>query len=120
MAHDEASKNHLGGLSDNTISFEKQAECTKQSVQTMDIMPFVFILERLHPECSAFFQYPKRSWKRPQEGVWFENRCLGMNKLGDMIKILSKATNLLKIYTNHSVRATAITLWSDVACLIAI
>ncbi|CAH3149859.1 unnamed protein product, partial [Porites evermanni] len=26
-------------------------------------------LEKLNPECSAFFQYPKRSWKRPQEGV---------------------------------------------------
>ena len=29
------------------------------------------------------------------------------------MKILSKAANLSKIYTNHSVRATAITLWSD-------
>ena len=29
------------------------------------------------------------------------------------MKILSKAANLPKIYTNHSVRATAITLWSD-------
>ena len=45
--------------------------------------------------------------------MWFENRCLGVNKLGDMMKILSKAANLSKIYTNHSVRATAITLWSD-------
>ena len=43
MAHDEASKNHQGGLSDNTVSFEKLAECTKQSIQTTDIMPFVFI-----------------------------------------------------------------------------
>ena len=72
-------------------------------------------LEKLNPEWSAFFQYPKRSWKRPQEGVWFENQCLGVNKLGDMMKILSKtlAANLSKICANHSVRATAITLWSD-------
>ena len=31
------------------------------------------------------------------------------------MKILSKAANLSKIYTNHSVRATAITQWSDLA-----
>ena len=36
-----------------------------------------------------------------------------MNKLGDLMKILHKAANLSKIYINHSVRATAITLWSD-------
>ena len=39
MAHDAASKNHQGGLSDNTVSFEKLG----RMYQTTDIMPFVFI-----------------------------------------------------------------------------
>ena len=30
-----------------------------------------------------------------------------------MMKEISKLASLLRIYTNHSVRATAITLWSD-------
>ncbi|KAK2561534.1 hypothetical protein P5673_015510 [Acropora cervicornis] len=113
MAHDEASKNHQGGLSDNTVSFEKLGRMYQTEHPNDEYNALCLYLEKLNPVCSAFFQYPKRSWKGPQEGVWFENRCLGVNKLGDMMKFLSKAANLSKIYTNHSVRATAITLWSD-------
>ncbi|CAH3115395.1 unnamed protein product [Porites lobata] len=113
MAHDEASKNHQGGLSDNTVSFEKLGRMYQTEHPNDGYNALRLYLEKLNPECRAFFQYPKRSWKRPQEGVWFENRCLGVNKLGDMMKILSKSANLSKIYTNQSVTATAIALWSD-------
>ena len=113
MAHDEASKNHQGGLSDNTVSFEKLGRMYQTEHPNDGYNALRLYLEKLNPECSAFFQYPKRSWKRPQEGVWFENRCLGVNKPGNMMKILSKAANLSKIYTNQSVTATAIALWSD-------
>jgi len=101
-------------LGDNTVSFEKLGRMyqTEHPNDGYDALRLYF--KKLNPECSALFQYPMRSWKRPKElGVWIENRCLGVNKLGDMMKILSKAANLSKIYTNHSVRATAITLWSD-------
>ena len=47
------------------------------------------------------------------EAVWYENRCIGVNKLGSMMKDLSRSANLSRVYTNHSVRATAITLWSN-------
>ena len=67
----------------------------------------------VNPGCNAFFQFPKRFWKEPEESVWFENRCLGANKLGSKMKELSKAANLSQVYTNHCIRATAITLWSD-------
>ena len=113
MAYDEASKNHQGGLSDNTVSFEKLGRMYQTEHPNDGYNALRFYLEKLNPECSAFFQYPKRSWKGPQKGVWFENRCLGVNKLGDIMKIFSKAVNLSKIYTNRSVRAIAITLWSD-------
>ena len=57
---------------------------------------------------------PKRSPQNiPNYAVWFENRRLGVDKRRDMMKILGKAPNLSKIYTNHSVRARTITLWSD-------
>ena len=60
-----------------------------------------------------FFQFPRRFWKGSDELVWYENRCLGLNKLHSMIKELSKARNLSQSYTNHCIRSTAITLWSN-------
>ena len=69
-------------------------------------------LSRINPACEALFQYPKRNWK-PTDEIWYEIRPLGVNKLGDMMKDISTAASLSKIYTNHSVRATSITLWSN-------
>ena len=43
--------------------------------------------------------------------VW--KQLLGVNKLGDMMKIISKGANLSQVYTNHSVRSSAITVLSD-------
>ena len=97
MAHDKASKNHQGGLSDNTVSFEKLGRMYQTEHPNDRYNALCLYLEKLNPECSAFFQYPKHSWKRPQEGVWFKNRCLKVNKLINMMKILSKAANLSKI-----------------------
>ena len=71
-----------------------------------------FFLSKLNPECAALFQYPKRNWK-PSDKVWCENRPLGVNKLSTMMKDISSAAGLSHIYTNHSVRATVITLWAN-------
>ena len=67
-------------------------------------------LETLNPACDALFQYPKR---KPADQTWYENRPLGVNKLGNMMKDISAAAGLSTIYTNHCVRATSITLWSN-------
>ena len=44
---------------------------------------------KLNPAWIAFLQIPE-----PEESVWSENRCLAVNKLGSMMKELSKAANL--------------------------
>ena len=49
----------------------------------------------------------------PEDAVWYENRPLGVNKLGEMMKTISVAAKLSQLYTNHSVRASTITLLSD-------
>jgi len=71
-----------------------------------------FFLTKLNPECDALFQYPKRNW-RTSDQVWYENRPLCVNKLSTTMKEISKKAGLSRIYTNHSVRATAITLWAN-------
>ena len=71
----------------------------------------VFV-SKLNPSCSAFFQHPKQS-VNTENAVWYENRPLGVNKLGEMMKTISVGAKLSQIYTNHSVRASAITMLSD-------
>lgn len=112
MAHDESSKNHPGGISDPE-SFEKSGRMYKTSEDPSDgYNALRFYISKLNPNCEAFYQYPRRKWS-PESLIWFENRPLGVNKLGCMMKEISQEAQLSQLYTNHCVRATAITLWSD-------
>lgn len=111
MAHSESSKNHPGGLND-TESFENLGRMYKTEQQDDGYSAIKLYIAKLNPACEAFYQYPKRQWKSTDDS-WYENRPLGVNKLGDMMKNISSAAGLSQIYTNHCVRATSITLWSN-------
>ena len=111
MAHDESTKNHPGGVSD-VESYEKNTPMYKTSSKSDGYTALEKFLSKLNPECEALFQYPKRNW-RPSDKVWYENRPLGLNKLSTMMKNISSEAGLSRIYTNHSVRVTAITLWAN-------
>ena len=69
-------------------------------------------VSKLNPSCSTFFQHPKQSVNL-EDAVWYENRPLGVNKLGEIMKTISVGAKLSQLYTNHSVRASAITLLPD-------
>ena len=112
MAHDEKTKNHQGGVQDEE-SFEKYARMYKSDSPTDGYSCLQLYLQKLNPNCEALFQYPKRNWCGVSESCWYENRPLGVNKLSCMMKDRSAAAKLSKIYTNHCVRASAITLWSQ-------
>ena len=58
--------------------------------------------------CDALFQTPRDPFG-DRDGVWYEKRPLGKNKLGCMMSEISKISKLSKKYTNHCIRATAIT-----------
>ena len=60
MAHDEASKNHQGRLSDNTVSFEKFGRMYQTEHPNDGYNALCLYLEKLNPECSAFFQDHKQ------------------------------------------------------------
>ena len=113
MTHDEATKNHPGGIEDIS-SVEKEARMYSTSEDPLfdGLNCLKNYIQKLNPNCEAFFQYPKRAVK-PEDDVWYENKPLGVNKLDGMMKEISKLASLSRIYTNHSVRAAAITLWSD-------
>ena len=91
-------------------SFEKNGRrLYKTNTQADGHTALESFLTKFNPECDALFQYPKRNW-RPSDHMWYENQPLGVNKLSTMMKEISKDASLSRIYTNHSVRATAITL----------
>ena len=111
MTHDELTKNHPGGIVD-IRSYEKLARMYETSSPTDGYKALKTYLSKLNPKCDALFQYPKRNWQ-PNDTVWYENRPLGVNKLANLMKEISKEAKLSRIYTNHCVRSTAITLWSE-------
>ena len=111
MTHDETTKNHPGGISE-VESFEKNGRMYKTACPTDGYSALEVFLTKLNPQCDAIFQYPKRNW-RPSDKVWYENRPLGKNKLSSLMKEISAEAGLSRTYTNHSVRATAITLWAN-------
>ena len=111
MAHDEATKNHPGGV-DDVQSSEKHGRMYKTQKNNDGYTAMRLYIEKLNPKCEAFFQYPKKNWSN-SDAVWYENRPLGVNKLDNMMKEISQSAKLSRSYTNHCVRATAITLWSN-------
>lgn len=113
MTHDEATKNHPGGIQDCS-SVEKEARMYATSNDPLfdGLNCLKIYLQKLNPNTEALFQYPKRDLNL-EEPVWYESRPLGVNRLGGMMKEISRLAGLSRIFTNHSVRATAITLWSN-------
>ncbi|KXJ09607.1 hypothetical protein AC249_AIPGENE9445 [Exaiptasia diaphana] len=69
-------------------------------------------LSKLNPSCKAFFQRPKPNVTFDDQ-VCYENKPIGVNTLSKMMEDISIGCSLSEVYTNHSVRATAITIWSD-------
>lgn len=111
MTHDEQTKNHPGGVGD-VESFEKEGRLYQTTDDPSDgFSALQFYISKLNPECTAF-PVPKAEVVSC-DSIWYENRPLGIQKLGTMIKEMSDAAGLSKNYTNHSVKATAITLWSN-------
>ena len=53
------------------------------------------------------FQRPKSSGEGE---IWYDNMIFGENTLGKKMKVISQQAELSTIYTNHSIRATTITI----------
>ncbi|KAL9964780.1 hypothetical protein ACROYT_G028465 [Oculina patagonica] len=91
MAHDEATKNHPGGVAD-VPSAKKYA----RMYETEDVNDGYKALRSGVPKTTSGTK-----------------RVVGVNSLDTMMKNISQAASLSQLYTNHSVRATAITVWSN-------
>ena len=105
----EKTKNHQGTTNENEHSGGRMYST---DTPMCPVRSFEKYIAKLNPKCDALFQRPCDSFC-PDDPVWFENKPLGKNTLGNMMKTISLKANLSQMYTNHSVRATTITLLSD-------
>ncbi|CAH3161438.1 unnamed protein product [Porites lobata] len=105
MSISEKTKNHQGGLGDKADESDPKMFSTGMS--NCPVKYFKKFLSVLNPNQTALFQKPKRNFL-PSDEIWFENSPIGVNKLGDMMKEISLAASLSKVYTNHCVRSTTI------------
>lgn len=105
---DHSTKNHRGDSKDDNES-QGGRLYVMPSNPLCPVKSFVKYLSVLHPDCDYFWQRPKPIEKKTVD-IWFDKAPLGKNTLGDKMKNLSKQLNLSKLYTNHSLRATTITL----------
>ena len=74
MEHDEATKNHPGGVCGNP-THEKLAKLNETHGENDGYKAPQYYLSKLNPECDAFFQYPKKNWNCDE--VWYEARPIG-------------------------------------------
>lgn len=111
MTHDEATKNHPGG-ENSKPSDEKETRMYSTETPDDAFASLKLYVSKLNPKCKAFFQHPRANFAF-DDAVWYENKPIGVNKLGDMMKSISIGAELSQVYTNHSVRASAITLLSN-------
>ena len=94
VAHDEASKNHCGGVSEKP-SNKKEARIYETEDQNNGYKALKLYLEKIKLNCSAFFQYPKANVS-PEDDVWFEQRPLGVNTLANMMKTICEVAGAVQ------------------------
>lgn len=73
------------------------------------VASYKLYLSKLNPNLPALFQRPKKS-PPSNDKHWYDNMVIGEKKLAAMMKTISKEAGLACIYTNHCIRATAITI----------
>ena len=73
------------------------------------MVSFELYLSHLNPLDEFLFQRPKRN-ASSSEDVWYDNMVVGERTLREKMKTISREAKLSKCYTNHSIRATAVTI----------
>ncbi len=76
---------------------------------TCPVASFEMYLSKLNPKC------PDTLWQRPlpavpESGPWYCSVPVGIHTLGNKIKTISTKAGCSRVYTNHCLRATCITV----------
>lgn len=109
-----ATKNHQGGLNDkedmsNGKIFERPSSkrCPFQLINKY--------LSHLNPDSSNLFQKPRslfKSFNPAKDSVWYSSIPVGHNTIENMLRGMTSRAGIKPYLTNHSVRATTVTVLS--------
>lgn len=66
-------------------------------------------LSKMHPDLQDLWQRPVDDFGDFRD-VWYHNQPIGKHTLANFMKTISKQSNLSRQLTNHSIRATSITV----------
>ena len=80
--------------------------------QLCPVSNYKLYIGKLNAACSALWQRPYDTYN-PDDDTWYCNAPIGAHGLSDMMTDISKLSGLSRIYSNHSIRATCITLLDD-------
>ena len=106
MTYNEFTKNHRGETPD------VHPRCYENGTISCPISSYIKYIEKLHPENNWLWQRA-RPRISGSEKCWYTKTAVGTNHLGLMMRRISERLHLSKQFTNHSVRATAITTLCD-------
>lgn len=71
-------------------------------------------IKHLNPKNEFLFQGSKKGSKIGVDDVCFDNMAVGERTLAEKMKHISKEAELLRVYTNHSIRPLQSQLWKRV------
>ena len=78
------------------------------------VKTFELYLSKLNPALPRLWQRPRATEHfRHSDEVWYCNVPLGKNTLGHFMRSISKELKLSQKYTNHCIRATAVSLLDE-------
>ncbi|KAK0140873.1 hypothetical protein N1851_022126 [Merluccius polli] len=69
-------------------------------------------ISKCPPDAKSLYLHPKHSITVASD-VWYSREPMGVHYLGNMLKKISEEVGLWRVYTNHSLRSTAVGRLSD-------
>ena len=100
---DELTKNHRTDDEE-----EDGGIIVERNDSSCPVKSFEKYISKLNPKVDYLFQRPKRD--TPKDGPWYDAQAVGNNTLEKFMTNISIDAKLSQKYTNHSIRATTITV----------
>ena len=108
---DELDKNHRQNDDPFDSSGDGRMYENTENPALCPVRAFELYLSKLYPSLDLLWQKPKAIDNfNESDGVWYCNAPLGKNTLGSLMKTISVEYKLSKVYTNHCIRSTAVSV----------